>query len=122
MIKLAFSEKLKLLRTTLNLTQKDFAEKLGVSQSSINYWEKGQRIPSIEAAAKIADFFDITIESLLDSSDKLIERNPINMLTGSFFSRNDNVADIHFSTDEYTMDELNQIWQFAHFIKNQRNA
>ena len=119
---MAFPEKLKLLRTTLNLTQKDFAEKLGVSQSSINYWEKGQRIPSIEAAAKIADFFDITIESLLDSSDKLIERSPINMLTGTFFSRNDNVADIHFSTDEYTMDELNQIWQFAHFIKNQRNV
>lgn len=32
-----------------------------------NYWEKGERIPSIEAAAKIADFFNITIESLLDS-------------------------------------------------------
>lgn len=122
MITLTFPEKLKFLRTKLNLTQKEFADKLGVSQSSINYWEKGQRIPSIEAAARIADFFNITIESLLDSDDKLIKQNPINMLTGTYFNRSDHVADIHFSTDEYTIDELNQIWQFAHFIKNQRNV
>lgn len=119
---LAFPEKLKFLRTKLNLTQKEFADKIGVSQSSVNYWEKGQRIPSIEAAAKIADFFNITIESLLDSDDKLIKQNPFNMLTGTYFNHNDHVADIHFSTDEYTIDELNQIWQFAHFIKNQRNV
>jgi transcriptional regulator with XRE-family HTH domain len=119
-ITLAFPDKLKYLRIKLNLTQKELADKLGVSQSSINYWEKGQRIPSIEAVAKISDFFDITIESLLSSDDKLIKQNPVSMLTGTFFNQNDNVADIHFSTDEYTIDELNQIWQFAHFIKNQR--
>jgi transcriptional regulator with XRE-family HTH domain len=119
-ITLAFPDKLKYLRIKLNLTQKELADKLGVSQSSINYWEKGQRIPSIEAVAKISDFFDITIESLLSSDDKLIQQNPVSMLTGTFFNQNDNVADIHFSTDEYTIDELNQIWQFAHFIKNQR--
>lgn len=116
-----FPEKLKYLRTGLKLTQKDFAEKIGVSQSSINYWEKGQRIPSIEAATKIADFFSITIESLLDSEDRIIKKNPLNMMTGTFYSYTDNVADIHFTTDEYSIEELNQIWQFAHFIKNQRN-
>ena len=118
---MAFPEKLKYLRTKMNLTQKDFAEKIGVSQSSINYWEKGQRIPSIEAAAKIADFFNITIESLLDSEDRFINQNPLNMITGTFYDYTENIADIHFTTDEYSIDELNQIWQFAHFIKSQRN-
>ena len=118
---MAFPEKLKYLRTKMNLTQKDFAEKIGVSQSSINYWEKGQRIPSIEAAAKIADFFNITIESLLDSEDRFINQKPLNMITGTFYDYTDNIADIHFTTDEYSIDELNQIWQFAHFIKSQRN-
>ncbi len=118
---MAFPEKLKYLRTKMNLTQKDFAEKIGVSQSSINYWEKGQRIPSIEAAAKIADFFNITIESLLDSENRFINQNPLNMITGTFYDYTDNIADIHFTTDEYSIDELNQIWQFAHFIKSQRN-
>ncbi len=69
---MAFPEKLKYLRTSMRLTKKDFAKKIGVSQSSVNYWEKGQRIPSIEAAAKIADFFDITIESLLAQSKKFL--------------------------------------------------
>ena len=109
------------LRKELGLSQKDFAEKIGVSQSSINYWEKGQRIPSIEAAAKIADFFNITIESLLDSEDRFINQNPLNMITGTFYDYTDNIADFHFTTDEYSIDELNQIWQFAHFIKSQRN-
>ena len=118
---MAFPEKLKYLRSKMNLTQKDFAEKIGVSQSSINYWEKGQRIPSIEAAAKIADFFNITIESLLDSENRFINQNPLNMITGTFYDYTDNIADIHFTTDEYSIDELNQIWQFAHFIKSQRN-
>lgn len=69
---MAFPEKLKYLRTSMRLTKKDFAKKIGVSQSSVNYWEKGQRIPSIEAATKIADFFDITIESLLAQSKKFL--------------------------------------------------
>ena len=119
---MAFPEKLKFLRTQQNLTQKAFAEKIGTSQSSINYWEKGQRIPSIEAAAKIADYFGITIESLLDSNNRVIKQNPFNMLTGTYFNHDDNVADIHFSTDEFTIGELNQIWQFAHFIKRQRDT
>ena len=121
MVNLAFPEKLKQLRISSNLTQKNFADKIGVSQSSVNYWEKGQRIPSIEAAAKISDFFGITIESLLDSSNKVKQQNPINMIMGSFYNKEDQITDIHFSTDDYTLDELNQIWQFAHFLKKQRN-
>ena len=117
---MTFPEKLKSLRIQHNLTQTEFAKCIGVSQSSVNYWEKGERIPSIEAAAKIANFFDITIESLLDSNNRVISQNPISMLTGTYFSKEDQVADIHFSTDEYSIDELNHIWQYAHFIKSQR--
>lgn len=118
---MGFPEKLKYLRTQYNLTQTEFSKRIGVSQSSVNYWEKGERIPSIEAAAKIADFFDITIESLLDSDNRLVKPNPIDMLTGTYFNQSDGAADIHFTTDQYSIEELNQIWQFAHFLKNQRS-
>lgn len=117
---MGFPEKLKFLRTQAQLTQTEFAKKIGASQSSVNYWEKGERIPSIEAAAKIADFFNITIESLLDSDNKIVKCTPFSMLTGTYFNENDGVADIHFTTDEFSIEELNQIWQFAHFIKSQR--
>ncbi len=60
-----FGNRLYNLRKNKKLSQNDLAKKLGFSQSSINYWEKGQRIPSIEAARTIADFFDVTLNYLL---------------------------------------------------------
>lgn len=60
-----FGNRLYNLRKNKKLSQNDLAKKLGFSQSSINYWEKGQRTPSIEAARIIADFFDVTLNYLL---------------------------------------------------------
>ncbi|MGI6010170.1 MAG: helix-turn-helix domain-containing protein [Ruminococcus sp.] len=60
-----FPEKLRELRQANGLSQKKLAEKLGVAQSSINYWEKGQRVPSSDAIQKIADFFKLTTDELL---------------------------------------------------------
>ena len=61
-----FSEKLYELRKSHKLSQKELAKRIGVSQAAINYWEKGQRTPSIDAAYKIADYFEIEISQLLD--------------------------------------------------------
>lgn len=61
-----FSEKLFELRKSHKLSQKELAKQIGVSQAAINYWEKGQRTPSINAAYKIADYFEIEISQLLD--------------------------------------------------------
>lgn len=66
MLPLNFSEKLYELRKSQKLSQKELAKRIGVSQASINYWEKGQRTPSIDAAYKIADYFEIEISQLLD--------------------------------------------------------
>ena len=49
--------KLAQLRQNAHLSQKQLAQKLGVSQASINYWENGQRTPSVKAAQKISDYF-----------------------------------------------------------------
>lgn len=77
---MGFLEKLKFLRTQAHLRQTEFAKKIGASQFSVNYWENVERIPSIKGAAKIADSFNITIESLLDSDNKIVEYTPFSML------------------------------------------
>lgn len=115
------SEKLKALRIKQSLSQKEFANQIGVSQSSINYWENGQRIPSIEAVAKIADYFHVTIDSLLDDTNTIKKQNLYDMMSGSYLNANDKVADLHFTTNDYTIDEINQILQYALFLKTQRN-
>ena len=40
-----FAEKVKYVRTTLKLSQEDFAHELGVSFATINRWENGNYNP-----------------------------------------------------------------------------
>ncbi len=63
---MSFSDKLYELRTSNGISQKDLANGLGVAQSSINYWEKGQRDPSITVVKKIADYFGVSLDYLID--------------------------------------------------------
>lgn len=76
---MTFSEKLYQLRIKNGLSQKKLAEAIGVSQASINYWEKGQRKPSFESVFYIAKFFNVIVDSLLDDSydDVIIEKQPL---------------------------------------------
>lgn len=60
-----FSEKLYDLRKQSGLSQKELAKKLGVAQASINYWEKGQRTPSIDMVYLIASYFGVSVDYLL---------------------------------------------------------
>ena len=67
---MSFSDKLYKLRISKGISQKELAEGLGVAQSSINYWEKGQRDPSITVVKKIAEYFCVSIDYLMGISDK----------------------------------------------------
>ena len=51
---LTFGNSLEAYRLSEELTQKQFAKKLGITAQSLCDLEKGRRIPSVERAAKIA--------------------------------------------------------------------
>ena len=105
---MGLEEKIKELRLNRGVSQKKLAESIGVAQSSINYWEKGQRTPSVTAAQKLADYFNITLDELYDIDDlKYIPESPRTLAA-------------HFDGDEYTEEELEEIKQFAEFVKNKR--
>ena len=59
---------LKMLREEKRLNQAGLAMELNTSQASISAWERGGRIPDIEAAARIADSFDVSVDYLLGRS------------------------------------------------------
>lgn len=67
-----FPEKLNDLRKKAGLSQKELAEKLGVAQASINYWEKGQRTPSIDMVMLIAEYFNVSVDYLV--TDKVLNK------------------------------------------------
>jgi transcriptional regulator with XRE-family HTH domain len=62
---LVLPQRLRQLRNNKKMTQKKLAEKLGVGLSTVGSWETGDRSPDHEMLVKIADFFDVSIDSLL---------------------------------------------------------
>jgi len=48
-----------------NWSQADLANKTGISQVMVGKYERGDAVPSIEVAKKIADVFQISLDALL---------------------------------------------------------
>lgn len=60
-----FPEKLGHLRDEYYMTQRDLAEKLGLTQGFIHLMESGKRKPSLDVILRIAEIFHITPNDLL---------------------------------------------------------
>lgn len=61
--------RIKELRLKNNLSQQALAEKVGLSNQSISFYELGKREPKIEAWKKLADFFQVPVAYLQGTSD-----------------------------------------------------
>lgn len=64
-----FKDRLVQLRKELNLTQTEFAEKIGFSRTAISAWEIGRNEPSNEDTIKIADFFGVSVDYIIGNSN-----------------------------------------------------
>ena len=53
------------LRRAANLSQEEFAERLGVSRQAVSKWERGEAYPDTENLIAISDIFGISIDELL---------------------------------------------------------
>ena len=62
----SFGVQLKQLRAEKNITQKELARKLKIGQTAIANYENGKRFPNEKILISIADFFNVTIDHLLD--------------------------------------------------------
>ncbi|MCC8016521.1 MAG: XRE family transcriptional regulator [Clostridiales bacterium] len=60
-----FSEELKKLRISRGLTQQELADELKLSRSAIGMYENGERTPDIYMINLIADFFNVSTDSLI---------------------------------------------------------
>lgn len=64
------SENIKKLRLLRSMSQVELARGLLVSKQCISNWENGNIMPSIEMLIKIAKFFDVSTDCLLDMPDR----------------------------------------------------
>lgn len=61
--------RLKKLRTTKKMTQKELAEMINVTNVSVSGYESGNRFPDTDTLQRLADCFDVTTDYLLGRSD-----------------------------------------------------
>ncbi len=76
---------IKKLRSEKGLTQKDFAERLHVSDKTVSKWERGDGYPDIEMLKPICHELGISVDELFDG---MAERNSNisgNMLKSKFY-------------------------------------
>ncbi len=58
-------QKLKELRAATNLTQKEVADRVGVSPSVLSTYETEDRHPSYDVLNKLADLYDVSTDYLI---------------------------------------------------------
>ena len=97
-----FNENLMFARERKKISQKEMAERIGVAKSTYSLYESGNREPNVQTIKKIADILNVSADELLGISDE-----PITIAA-------------HFDGDEYTEEELDEIKQFAEFVKAKR--
>lgn len=69
-----FGDTIKSLRLSNNLSQVQLAQNLDVSKQTVSNWENNNILPSIEMLVKIAKYFSVSTDFLLElNSRKYIE-------------------------------------------------
>ena len=61
--------RLKLLRKQKHMSQLSLAMKLNTTQMSISRYETGKREPDLKTLILIADFFDVSIDYIIERTD-----------------------------------------------------
>ena len=64
-----FSERLFLLRSENNLSQKSCAKEIQISSRSYANYESCEREPQLSVAARIADFYSVSLDYLAGRTD-----------------------------------------------------
>ena len=67
---MGIGSQIKRLRENAQIAQKELAKVLNVANSTLCQYENGERVPSDEVKIKIADYFGVSIDYLLEHQPK----------------------------------------------------
>lgn len=73
-----FKIRLKALRESKGMTQRDFAADFGISKGTVGMWESGAREPkTIDELNRIADYFEVSSDYLLGRTNEKEKPTPV---------------------------------------------
>ena len=64
-------------RTAIRITQKELAERIGMSKLTVVFWETGRIVPSLRRLCDIADALDVHVYQLFIPVDKLVRKRKL---------------------------------------------
>ena len=67
---MTIAEKIRQQRRLANISQEEFSKLAGVSLKTVQRWENGERSPRMEEMKRIAQGLNISINDLLDNSQR----------------------------------------------------
>ncbi len=59
-----FPERLRRLRERRGMNRRALSECCGISKNMVSRYERGERVPDIETATRIAEFFEVSLDYL----------------------------------------------------------
>ena len=65
------AENLVMLRDVKGMTQEQVAEVIGISRQSYAKWEQGETVPDIDKCARLAAFYGVKIDALVNYEEKI---------------------------------------------------
>lgn len=83
-----FIERLKALRASRHLSQRELADQAGLARSTVSMLESGSREPRTEHLEALADFFNVDVDYLLGRSDRTTILNPDRLFVQQQFEKN----------------------------------
>ena len=66
---MSFSDRIIQLKKERKLLQKDIASSVGLSLRAYQYYEKGQKEPTLSVLLRLADYFGVSLDYLVGLSD-----------------------------------------------------
>ena len=79
---------LRMLCRKKNITQETLANYLGITPQSVGKWERGEGFPDITMLPKIALYFDVTVDELLDVGQARIDKTVMDYMAESMEYKN----------------------------------
>lgn len=110
-------DKILSLLTEKGIQQKTFAENIGVTKHTITDWKNGRSKSYMKYIDKIADFFDVSADYLLEKTD---DKSPLPKEAINIFDNVDMNAFSRQLYEQLTKEESKKVQEYILFLISQR--
>ena len=110
-------DKILSLLTEKGIQQKTFAENIGVTKHTITDWKNGRSKSYMKYIDKIADFFDVSADYLLEKTD---DKSPLHKEAINIFDNVDMNAFSRQLYEQLTKEERKKVQEYILFLISQR--